>query len=86
MTAILEYDAKTDSRHRITLPKTRFEHYHLVQFEDGRILLEPRELVAPPAVSSRTLRMMDWAIERMEAGEVAGPVDPADLLLTRKRN
>lgn len=86
MTAILEYDAKTDSRSRITLPKTRYEHYHLVQFEDGRILLEPRELVTPPGISSRPLRMMDLAVERMEAGEVAGPVDPADLLIARKRS
>jgi hypothetical protein len=79
MTPVLEYDAKTDNRHRITLPKTGFAHYHLSQFEDGRIVLEPRELVPPPAISARTLRMMDRAMSNMDAGEVWGPVDPADL-------
>jgi hypothetical protein len=83
MTAVLEYDARTDSRRRITLPNTGYEHYHLVQYDDGRILLEPRELVAPASISSRTLRMMDRAVERMAAGEVEGPVDPADLLASR---
>jgi hypothetical protein len=56
MATVKEYDAKLDSRKRITIRDAEYDHYHVREFEDGRIVLEPRVLVAPNPVTARTLR------------------------------
>jgi hypothetical protein len=56
MATVKEYDAKLDSRKRITIRDAEYEHYHMWEFEDGRIVLEPRVLVAPNPVTAKTLR------------------------------
>ena len=73
--ATLQYDAKVDSRKRITLRDARFEYYHAVQYDDGRILLEPRELVAPFQISENTLRMMDQSMENLGLSKVSDAID-----------
>jgi len=73
--AILQYDAKVDSKKRITLREARFEYYHAVQYDDGRILLEPRELVAPFQISENTLHMMDQSMENLGLGKVSEAID-----------
>lgn len=73
--AIREYDAKLDSKRRLTLRLVPFEYYHVREFEDGRIMLEPRELTAPFQISANTLDMMDSAVGNIIAGQVSGPVD-----------
>ncbi|MBR6095339.1 MAG: hypothetical protein IKP82_00110 [Oscillospiraceae bacterium] len=72
------YDAKVDAKHRITLRSARFEYYNVKEFQDGSILLEPRELAAPFRVSAATLAMMDSAIEGLKQGDVSDPVDLSD--------
>lgn len=72
------YDAKVDTKHRITLRSARFEYYNVKEFQDGSILLEPRELAAPFRVSAATLAMMDSAIEGLKQGDVSDPVDLSD--------
>lgn len=42
---------------------------------DGRIVLEPRELVAPFEIQAETLSMMDSAVENLKNGMVSEPVD-----------
>lgn len=69
-----EYDAKTDSRGRVTLRGAGYDHYHVREYEDGTIELSPRKLV-DPRISRRTLEMMDRAMERVEQGEVGGEFD-----------
>ena len=76
--AVREYDAKLDSKRRLTLRSTHFEYYHVREMEDGSILLEPRELTVPFQVSVNTLHMMDAAMENMKAGKVSAPVDLSD--------
>jgi hypothetical protein len=56
MATVKEYDAKLDSRKRITIRDAEYDHYHVREFEDGRIVLEPRVLVAPNPVTAKTLR------------------------------
>lgn len=73
--AIREYDAKLDTKHRLTLRSVLFEYYHVSEYEDGRILLEPRELTAPFTVSANTLAMMDTAVQNMKAGKVSDAID-----------
>ena len=73
---IREYDAKLDAKKRLTLRSVLFEYYHVSEYDDGRIILEPRELVAPFQVSANTLAMMDESIRNLKAGKVS---DAADL-------
>ena len=74
-TAIREYDAKLDTKRRLTLRNTNFDYYHVQEMNDGTIILEPRELTVPFQISANTLSMMDKAVENMKAGKVSAPID-----------
>ena len=73
--ALRSYDAKIDSKKRITLRNALFEYFHVEEYADGRILLEPRELTAPFQVSEQTLSMMDSAVANLKAGKVSNAID-----------
>jgi hypothetical protein len=75
MGQLKEYDAKIDTKHRLTLRGARFAHYHVREFDDGRIELEPRELVAPFEISKRTLATMDASMKNLKVGAVSEAVD-----------
>lgn len=77
MRAVKEYDARMDIKKRVTLRGGRFEHYHVMEYDDGRIMLEPRELVAPFELSKRTLAMMDASMANLKKGKASKPVDLA---------
>ena len=51
LVAVQTYDTKLDRKKRITLKNSKYEYYHVQEFEDGRIMLEPRELVVPFEIS-----------------------------------
>ena len=72
--AIREYDAKLDAKKRITLRNAPFEYYHVLEYDDGRIILEPRELAVPFQVSADTLAMMDESIKNLKAGKASDAV------------
>ena len=72
---IREYDSKLDSKNRLTLRGVSFEYYHVSELEDGRIMLEPRELTAPFQISANTLTMMDKSIDNLRKNNVSEPID-----------
>ena len=72
---IRQYDAHVDPRKRITLRNSVFEYYHVEEYDDGRIVLEPRELSTPFRVSANTLGMMDRAVANMKEGNVSEAID-----------
>lgn len=72
---VKEYDAKLDSKKRLSLRGAAFGYYHVHEYADGTITLEPRELTPPFQISGNTLSMMDKSMENMRAGEVSAPVD-----------
>lgn len=72
------YDAKVDAKRRITLRNARFEYYNVREYQDGSILLEPRELAVPFSVSEKTLAMMDVSMKNLQSGVVSEPVDLSD--------
>ena len=74
-TAVKTYDAKIDSKKRITLRNAMYEYYHVEEFDDGRIVLEPRELVSPFQISDKSLAMMDQAMSNLKKGIVSKEVD-----------
>ncbi len=61
-TVIREYDAKLDSKRRLTIRNTNFDYYHVQEMGDGTIILEPRELTAPFQILVKTLAMMDQSV------------------------
>lgn len=73
--AVKKYDAKLDTKKRITLRSVIFEYYHVSEYEDCRILLEPRVLTLPFEVSANTLAMMDASVENLKNGNVSDAVD-----------
>ena len=72
---IREYDAKLDSKKRLTLREARYEYYHVSVLPDQRIVLEPRVLTTPFEVSSNTLKMMDDSVDNMNRGKVSPALD-----------
>ncbi len=74
-TAVRTYDAKVDSKRRITLRNTWFEYFHVEEYDDGRIVLEPRELTRPFQVSANSLSMMDASVDNVKKGKVSPAID-----------
>ena len=72
---IREYDAKPDSKKRLTLRDAGFEYYHVSVLPDQRIVLEPRVLTKPSEVSANTLKMMDASVENMKNGKLSPALD-----------
>ncbi len=73
--AVREYDAKIDSKKRLTLRNAIFEYFHVQEMSDGTIILEPRELTVPFQVSANTLSMMDESVSNMKKSVVSEVVD-----------
>ena len=71
MKVVAERDVRVDSKKRVTLTGAEYEHYRMSRYDDGRILLEPRVLRVPDAISRRTLSHVDEAMANLSAG-VAG--------------
>lgn len=72
---VKSYDAKIDSKKRITLRNALFEYFHVEEYNDGRIVLEPRVLQKPFEISENTLAMMDSSIDNLKNGNVSDPID-----------
>ena len=72
MNTVREYDARVDTKKRVTLRGTQYRHYRVREYADGRIEMRPQELVE---VSARTVEMMDRAIENLDKGEAGKPLD-----------
>ena len=75
MQPVRQYDASVDTKKRITLRGSKYTHYHVEEFEDGRIILEPRVLVCPFELSKNTLSVMDSSMESLKKGSVSKPID-----------
>ena len=74
-TTVREYDAKLDAKKRVTLRSVIFEYYHVTEYNDGRIVMDPRELTAPFQISSNSLNMIDSSVQNMKAGKVSDAID-----------
>ena len=75
MTAVKDYTVHIDSKKRITLRGALFQYYNVKEYDNGCIMLEPRELTVPESISAATLRDMDKAISNFGMGEVSHPID-----------
>lgn len=78
MEALKDYTVHIDDRKRITLRGAAYQYYNVKEFENGCIMLEPREVVVPDSISARTLEEMDKAITNYKAGVVSAEIDLSD--------
>lgn len=72
---VVDYTAHLDAKNRLTLRKAKYEYYQVKEYENGCIVLEPRELVVPKEISKKSLAMMDESIRNYKAGNVSAPID-----------
>lgn len=78
MEALKDYTVHIDSKKRVTLRGALYQYYNVKEYENGCIMLEPRELVAPDTISARTLEDMDKAISNFKMGDVSPAIDLSD--------
>ncbi len=78
MQAMRDYVVHIDNKKRVTLRGASYQYYNVKEYENGCIILEPRELVAPEGLSKRALAYMDKAVENFKMGEVSEAVDLSD--------
>ena len=72
--SIKEYDAKIDSKKRITIRNPKYDYYRVIEKENGVIVLEPRQLIDPLSISKETLKMIDESANNLKKGEVSKPI------------
>ena len=75
MEAVRTYDARLDSKKRLTWRGALFEYYHVTELESGSIMLEPRELTAPFQISTKSLEMMDSSVRNLKKGIISEAID-----------
>lgn len=72
MSTVREYDARVDTKKRVTLRGTQYRSYHVREYADGRIEMLPQKLVE---ISARTVEAMDSSIESLKKGVAGEPLD-----------
>ena len=78
MEAAKEYNVHLDNKKRVTLRGALYQYYNVKEYENGCIMLEPRELTVPDTISARTLKDMDKAISNFKQGYVSDPIVLSD--------
>lgn len=78
MEVIKDYTAHIDSKKRLTLRGSKYDYYEVKEYDNGYVVLEPRELVKPEGISNESLKEMDTAILNLKKGKVSAPVDLTD--------
>ena len=78
MEAAKEYNVHLDNKKRVTLRGALYQYYNVKEYENGCIMLEPRELTVPDTISARTLKDMDKAVSNYKQGYVSDPIDLSD--------
>ena len=78
MNAVKDYTVHIDSKKRITLRGALYQYYNVKEYDNGCIMLEPRELTVPDSISAKTLEDMDRAISNFQIGKVSEEIDLSD--------
>ncbi len=78
MNAVKDYTVHIDNKKRVTLRGAMYQYYNVREFENGCIMLEPRELTIPDTISARSLEAMDKAVANFKLGNVSEVIDLSD--------
>jgi hypothetical protein len=74
-TVVETYDVAADAKRRISLRNAKSKYFHVKALSNGCFLLEPRVLVAPQAISARSLKMLHKSASNLKKGLASPPVD-----------
>lgn len=80
VTIVERYDVAADTKKRINLRNAKTKYFHVKALSNGSYLLEPRVLVPPQAISTRSLKMLDKSVAHLKQGQASAPIDLAALL------
>ena len=69
------YDVAADAKKRVSLRGAKTKYFHVKALSNGCYLLEPRVLVPPRAISSRSLKMLEKSVSNLKKGRVSAPID-----------
>lgn len=78
MNAVKDYTVHIDSKKRVTLRGALYQYYNVKEYDNGCIMLEPRELTVPDSISAKTLEDMDRAIQNFNMEKVSETIDLSD--------
>lgn len=53
MEIVKDYTASVDSKKRVTIRGALYKYYNVKEYNDGRIYLEPRELIVPSSINKK---------------------------------
>jgi len=77
---IIKYDAKLDSKNRLTIRESQFAHYSVNVMDNGEIVLKPRILVDPNKINTSTLKK---SMENLKKGKVGKEFVPDEFDLEK---
>lgn len=78
MEAVKDYTVHIDNKKRVTLRGAMYQYYNVREYQNGCIILEPRELKVPETISAKTLKDMDKAIANFKNNAVSDAIDLSD--------
>lgn len=78
MEALKDYTVHIDNKKRVTLRGAAYQYYNVKEYNNGCIMLEPREMSVPDSISTKTLEDMDKSISNFRKGEVSPKIDLSD--------
>jgi len=65
-----EYDVTLDAKRRLTIRNATTDHFHVTEYKDGSVRLEPYESISP-----EMLRQIESGVKRHKAGEKGRKLD-----------
>jgi len=80
VTVVERYDVAADTKKRINLRNAKTKYFHVKALSNGCYLLEPRVLVPPQSISSRSLKMLNKSVAHLKKGKASAPIDLAAFL------
>jgi hypothetical protein len=75
LTVVEAYDVAADAKKRISLRNAKTKYFHVKALSNGSFYLEPRVLVSPQAISTRSLKMLDKSVANLKRGLASAPID-----------
>lgn len=75
---IKKYNAKLDSKNRLTIRESQFVHYSVNVMNNGEIVLKPRILIDPNSINADTLKTIEKSMENLKKRKVGKAFDPEE--------
>ena len=69
------YEAKLDSKKRVTLRNAVVKNFRVFEFDNGEIILKPQVLIDLEDITESNLKRIEKAVQNMKKGIVSEPLD-----------